>query len=197
MKPRYLQTDERVDTEASLRKAAQTVALLRSDPTEWKWTLIALHSAAQGAFLVALFLGNNLSTLKTKHAAAWLKAYRAKKKFTGKLDLDYFGELYKKAKEHALSKGSTTLATTDAHDKAVEQLDELRNEFIHFGAKGWSIELAGLPGICLSCLQIVDHLCLNSGFILWQSPAQRLRVKGYLRQLTRDLRWLDKRYNSG
>ena len=149
--PRYLRTDERLDTEGSLRKAAQTVALVQSDPSEWKWVLIAVHSAVQGMFVLALSVGNNLLTLRSDHAAAWLKAYRSGGPYPDKLDLAYFGVLYRRAKEH-----SKFLATHD-HDKAIEQLNELRNNFIHFGAKGWSIQLAGLPTICLSSLEIVEH----------------------------------------
>jgi hypothetical protein len=194
--PQYLRTDERLDTEGSLRKAAETIAFVREDPSEWKWILIAVHSAVQGSFVLALDRGNGLLTLKSKHAAAWLKAYRSDEKFTGRLDLDYFGELYRKVKGHALSKGSTRFEATESHDKAVEHLNELRNGFIHFGAKGWSIELGGLPTICLNCLQIVGHLALNSDFIFWQSKAQCRRVQHHLRHLTEELKRLNSHYNS-
>ncbi len=185
---RYLRTDERLDTEGSLRKAAQTIALVRSDATEWKWALIAIHSAAQGMFVLALSLGNGLMTLKTKHAAAWLKAYREGERFTGRLDLDYFEELYKKAKEHS------KFAASESHDKAIRYLNELRNNFIHFGAQGWSIELAGLPTICLNSLAIVEHLGWKHGGIYWHTDAQSKRARRHLRQLARGLKRLDLEY---
>ncbi len=67
---RFLRTDDRLDTEDSLRKAAQTGALVRSDPREWKWLLLAIHSAVQGTFVLALDRGNGLLTLRSKHAVA-------------------------------------------------------------------------------------------------------------------------------
>jgi len=32
------------------------------------------------------------------------------------------------------------------HDWAVKKLNELRNQFVHFAPKGWSLDLLGLPG---------------------------------------------------
>ncbi|HEY7641725.1 MAG TPA: hypothetical protein VH814_18485 [Steroidobacteraceae bacterium] len=190
-KPRYLRTDERLDTEGSLRKAAKTVTLVESDPAEWKWLLIAVHSATQGMFVLALSLGNDLLTLKAKHAAKWLEAYRSGQPHTGKLDLDYFEELYRKAKEHS------KFAASEFHDNAIKRLNELRNGFIHFHAQGWSIELAGLPTICLYNLEIVEHLGWRFGGIYWHTDAQSKRARRYLRQLTRELKRLHDDYNAG
>lgn len=179
-----------MDTEGSLRKAAQTVPLVKSDPAEWKWALIAVHSATQGMFVLALSLGNGLLTLKAKHAAKWLEAYRSGQPYSGKLDLDYFEELYKKVKEHS------KFAATESHDKAIKQLNELRNNFIHFHAQGWSIELAGLPTICLHTLEIVEHLGWKFGGIYWHTEAQSKRARRHLRQLVRELKQLQENYNS-
>jgi hypothetical protein len=185
-----LRTDERLDTEGSLRKAAQTLALVRADPSEWKWALLAIHSAVQGIFVIALSLGNNLLTLKSGHAAGWLRSHRSGEPYPSKLDLDYFGELYKKAKEHS------KFSATQDHDKAVGQLNELRNNFIHFHAQGWSIQLAGLPTICLDSLEIVEHLGWKFGGIYWHTNAQSRRARRHFRQLVRELKQLDENYNS-
>jgi hypothetical protein len=187
---RYLRTDERLDTEGSLRKAAQTVTLVKSDPSEWKWTLVAVHCAAQGMFVLALSLGTDLMTLKAKHAKKWLEAYSSEQPYSGKVDLDYFEELYKKAVEHS------KFVATEAHNKAIRELNELRNSFIHFHAQGWSIELAGLPTICLNSLEIVEHLGWTLGGAYWHTEAQSKRARRHLRQLIKELRQLHERYNS-
>jgi len=41
---------------------------------------------------------------------------------------------------------------------AQDQLNNLRNEFIHFVPKGWSVELAGLPQICANCINVDEFL---------------------------------------
>lgn len=189
---RWLHTDEFADTESSLRKAAQTVALVKHDLSEWKWLLESVHSATQGLFVLALSRGNGLLTLKSTHAAAWLEAYESGGPWPQKLDLDYFLELYAKAKEHAL-RGSGFAATT-AHDEAMTKLNDLRNGFIHFGAQGWSIQLAGLPSICIRCLEVAEHLGWMSGAVRWRSAAQSRRAKQALRALTRDLSSLSNAY---
>ncbi len=186
----YFRTDEKLDTEGWLRKAAETLALVRADPSEWKWALIAIHSAAQGMFVMALSVGNTLSTLKSGHAAGWLKAHRSGEPYPSQLDLDYFGALYKKAKQHS------KFAATEYQDEAIGQLNELRNNFIHFHAQGWSIQLAGLPTICLNSLEIVEHLGWKFGGIRWHTEAQSERTRQHLRKLVAELKHLDEDCNS-
>jgi hypothetical protein len=54
----------------------------------------------------------------------------------------------------------------------MRQLNELRNGFIHFGPRAWSIQLTALPLICLPCVEIAEHLGWKSGVVSWQSAAQ-------------------------
>ena len=168
--------------------------LVQRDPSEWKWLLEAVHAAVQGLFVLALSRGNGLLTLKSTHAAAWLKAYETGAPWPSKVDLDYFLGLYAKAKAHALS--GTGFCPTSAHDKAVTRLNDLRNGFVHFGAKGWSIELAGLPAICLRSLEVGDSLGWRSGSIHWRSNAQSRRARQALRSLSRTLSSLDTVYKA-
>jgi hypothetical protein len=163
---------------------------------EWKWLLIAVHSATQGMFVLALSFGNGLLTLKSSHASAWLKAYQSGSPWPQKLDLDYFLELYAKSKEHVLSRASSQpqLVVTREHDKAMKKLNDLRNGFIHFGAQGWSIELAGLPTICLRCLDVAEYLGWRSDVVTWRSVAQSKRAQRALNALRRRLRSLEREY---
>jgi hypothetical protein len=186
----WLRTDEKADTENSLKKVAQLSQIVGNDPAEWKWLLVATHSATQGMFVTALSLGNGLLTLKRGHAAAWLNAYRNGGPWPPKLDLDYFLELYGKAKSHIVKNGSWQ--TTDHHDDAMRRLNDLRNGFIHFGAQAWSIEIAGLPSICLRCLEMVHYLGWHSGVVYWRTLAQGNRALKSLRSAMRALRTLDK-----
>jgi len=181
----WLRTDEYLNTEGAFRKAAATLPLVRHDVQEWKWVLEAVHAAAQGVFVLGLSRGNGLLTLKSSHAAAWLRAYESGSPWPKKLDLDYFLELYEKTKHHVLRGSSPSV--TEAHDTAMEKLNNLRNGFVHFGAQGWSIELAGLPSICLRALEVTDAVILVSGAVRWRSAAQLQRVRQASRSLTRNL----------
>lgn len=139
---------------------------------------------------MALSVDNNLLTLKSGHAAGWLKAQRSGEPYPSQLDLDYFGALYKKANRHS------NFAATEFHDEGIRQLNELRNNFIHFHAQGWSIQLAGLPTICLNSLEIVEHLGWKFGGIFWHTEAQSKRTRRHLGKLVAELKRLDDDYNS-
>lgn len=191
--PRWLRTDEKADAEGSLRKAADTAPLVKSDLTQWKWLLITLHAATQGVFVLALARGNGLLTLKTSHAKKWLKAYQSGGPPPPKLDLEYFLELYAKAKA-LTAKRSLKITDGPAHDQAMKRLNDLRNDFIHFGPRSWSIELIGLPDMCLRCLEFLEHLGWNSGLVKWTSIAQSRRARRALRTVRRNLVQLDREY---
>ncbi len=197
-KRRWLRTDEYADALGSLRKAADTARLVEKDVTEWKWLLIAVHSAMQGVFVLALSFGNGLLTLKSSHASAWLKAYRSGSPWPQKLDLDYFLELYTKTKKHVLSRAPSqpTFVIAPAHDRAMKKLNDLRNGFIHFGAQGWSIELAGLPTICLPCLDVAEYLGWHSDVVMWRSVTQSKRARQALNLLRRRLGRLEREYQA-
>jgi hypothetical protein len=82
--------------------------------------------------------------------------------------LDDFMQLYKKIKtpsrmqKYGQSKHSTS---TKDQDGAMKMLHHLRNEFLHFTPKGWSLEVNGGPHLCLECLKIIDFLVRDSGTI--------------------------------
>lgn len=184
----WLRTDEYADAEASLRKAAELALRVEDDPAEWKWLLIAVHSATQGMFVLSLSRENCLQTLKSSHAAAWIKAYETGGKWPEKTDLDYFLKLYEKAKKQI----STTCNVTVDHDDALQRLNDLRNGFIHFGPQGWSIELASLPSTCRRSFEVVDALGWKSDFVSWRNQAQSKRARRSIRIALREFARLEK-----
>lgn len=188
---RWLRTDKYIDLENSLRKAVQAVQLVDRDILEWKWVLVAVHASMQGFFVLSLSKGNSLLTMNAPHAQAWLKAYRSGGPWPQKIDLDYFLELYAKAKDQITS---GLLADPTKYDEAMRKLNYFRNGLIHFNVDGWSIELAGLPMICLRCLEVADDLAWRSDAILWRSDARSTRTRRLLRTLARQLRHLDSLY---
>lgn len=78
--------------------------------------------------------------------------------------LDEFLTLYLKTKDpenfHTLGAGPFVPAGT--HDESMNYLNEFRDMFTHFTPKGWSLELAGLPRICLDTLEVMNFLGLQS-----------------------------------
>lgn len=179
----------------SLEWAAARVQEIKGDPYAWKWLLISLHNAVQGVLVLALWNGNGLLTLKPKTAQKWLRALEGGGPFPSDR-LDEFLNLYLKAKEpinfHRV--GSRAFAPGPTHDSSLEKLNEFRNEFTHFTPKGWSLQLAGLPRICLDALDVVRHFAWETTPINWYKAGYVTRTKRAHSRLRKGLEALESGY---
>ena len=192
----YLRTNEHEEAVRSLEFAELQARVIASDRYHWKWVLIALHNAAQGFMVLALWNGNGLLAMSPKSAAKWLAAYEAGTPFP-KDTLDRFLNLYAKVKDEANFHylGSTAFRPGTSHDASFQYLNDFRNEFIHFTPKGWSLLLPGLPAMALDVLSVIEHFGWQSSGILWHERALPVRAKWALRRLRRTLNALQVQYD--
>jgi hypothetical protein len=191
----YLRTNEREEAVRSLEWARSQAALVQCDEYAWKWVLISLHNAAQGFMVLGLWGGNGLLALRDDIAAKWLRAYREGGKFpVEKLD-DFLG-LYRKVKSptsfHSI--GSVCFSGSETHDRSLKRLNDIRNDFIHFTPKGWSLEKTGLPQICLDTLDLIRHLGWETNAVTWYESGHRTRARRAERLLRRELQRLRSAY---
>ena len=192
---RYLRTNERQEAVRSLEWAELQARSLLDDPYLWKWVFIALHNAAQGFMVLALWNGNGLLTLSDKAAEKWLDAYNNGGQFP--IDkLDNFLNLYMKVKDknNFHSYGASSFIPGSTHDKSFTRLNDFRNEFIHFTPKGWSLQLQGLPHVCLDVLDLIQFFGWESTAILWHERVLVERAKRALKRLRRTLTNLKAQY---
>ena len=184
----YLRTNEHEEAVRSLEWAEIQARGLAADPYLWKWVLIALHNAAQGSMVLALWDGNGLNTLQPRVAEKWLKAYEDGGPFPAE-KLDNFLNLYAKVKDsnnfHTV--GAGPFIPEASSDWSLERLNEFRNTFTHFTPKGWSLELAGLPSICLDTLNLIQFLGWESTAITWYRRIHQVRSRRALRRLRSSL----------
>jgi hypothetical protein len=106
--------------------------------------------------------------------------------------LDDFLSLYAKIKtakyfRHAFAPGAS-------HDRSLELLNELRNGFVHFTPKGWSLELAGLPALLTDVADIVSWCHERSETFIWYKQVHRRRTISALRRVRRLGKLLHARY---
>lgn len=171
----WLRVDEREDLVNSLQHAVDIASTVRSEPRNWKWLLIVIHNALQGALVSALTGTDGLRVLEKKCMDEWLDWYEKKrageeapppKEFLAS-PLD----LYSRAKEqHFMCEfGGSPIRTTKDQDADVRKLNWFRGELIHFKSRTWAIEIEGLPRIALSAVDIIEQL-LNH-------PALSLRLE--------------------
>ena len=189
----FLRTDEREDLISSLKLVRISAQRAETDLQYWKWILIGTHSALQAAIVFHLSFGNDLLVAKPAHANRWLNAYRGNGSYPD-MHMDYFLDLYRKA--GSVEVLGFRLPTTETQDASVQRLLEFRNDFIHFMPKGWSIELAGLPDICIDSLNVVSALANGPIQMRWEDDSQQDRFRIILRDSIELLMQLKSAYGS-
>ena len=191
----FLRTSEHEEAVRSVEWAEVQARSLAEDPYLWKWVIIALHNAAQGFMVLALWGGNGLLTLRPRIAAKWLRAYESGGPFPAE-QLDDFLSLYAKVKDQSNfhTVGAGPYRASASADESLRLLNSVRNEFTHFTPKGWSLQLAGLPRICLDALGLIEFLGWQSTAILWHRRVHLVRAKRALKRCRRTLLTLESAY---
>ena len=165
----YIHIDERLDVLASLELCAISLAHTRQTERAWKWVVLSLHNALQGAMVCHLSGTAQLGALTAQSASKWLDWYHDNgHSETESMQEDYgefgvpnthaedngepapegfvasaavlFERLYCRSKRIEESYGAV-ISVTEQQKKSFKRLHRLRNEFTHFRPKGWSIEL--------------------------------------------------------
>jgi hypothetical protein len=197
---RYLRTDEEVEASDALHMAAALAERVASDLRVWRWLSIALHSAAQGFMVLSLRHGNGLLALTKESTRAWLEAHEKRRtnqayKYPEER-LDTYLGLYKKVKHSKTGAigGNTPFKPKGSEGRSIRMLNSLRNEFIHFTPKGWSLEVSGMPRISLDVLVLVSFLGWESGNIFWHDEGALERAREAHLRLVHSLRAIDAEY---
>src|SRR5690348_737558 len=161
-------TDTESDAVESLAAAADFFERATSNPSYWKWAVVALHSAVQGFLVLSLDQGNGLLVQKPSRAKEILAVLQG---CPGRLDpyMDNFMGLYRKAADPAnFPNGKPPIPVDPALAAAIELFDQWRHDFLHFNSKGWSIGLSLLISRCHAALSAASHI-LSSDVIRWNS----------------------------
>ena len=171
---RWIRTDEKQEFISSMRMVLKSLESVKEDLDQWKWVVIALHNAIQGAMVQALRAGNDFRIMPDKLAEKCYQAHRDNKPWP-KVKMDSFPNLYKKVQSPDMMLfyvHSKALPADIERDTYIEKLLELRNSFIHFMPQGWSLEISGMPTICISLLTMIEYLCWKSGNVIWYKEAE-------------------------
>ncbi|MBN3033129.1 MAG: hypothetical protein JW873_03445 [Candidatus Saganbacteria bacterium] len=182
----YFRTDTKQNAFDSLEKAAFFLGKTNEDINWCKWTIIALHSALYGFMVCALEGSAGFSTYPDYVTEKLLKFYslppenRQKNGKFPEVKLDYFWSLYEKIKSPThMNKyyNSKTFVPKNNIDWNINKLNKIRNEFLHFTPKGWSLELNGIPQIVDDANEIIGFLVFDFGNISIQPDEKSLAQK--------------------
>lgn len=195
MKQSWVTTDEGSDVVGSLDHCKRSLGLVLETPSEWKWAVIALHNAVQGALvchLAGTALVGHLSPNSAKEWLAWLNGGRL-----GPAPREYMADpttLLKRVSggERRIEDGcGQTIEITREQQNAFESLNELRRDFAHFNPKGWSIQLDGLPRIFRGCLEIISQIAADPWPFRHLAPERRDALSSHLTGISQLIHAID------
>ena len=215
----WLRTEEALEAVISLEMLCEHLPRVIDEPHYWKWVIIALHNALQGFMVLALKGNNGLNVLTKECEKEWIAAFERGDEVLPERKLDNFLNLYKKIKsgrktyeEHMSTGGLLHRKPTDRMlmytvskpfmphgtlGQSVKMLHELRNEFIHFLPKGWSLEVSGLPQVVKDCVTIIDFLAFECGNVIWHDEEREAETKELVKKAMAQVDILANSYKTG
>jgi hypothetical protein len=188
MKPLvYWRTDTERDAIFALASAVEFLQQIDSRPYYWRWFVLSVHAAVQGALVLVLTNGNLVHVQKPGVSKRMLAAFEGKEEFPDPY-MDNFVRLYSKARnQDNMRSGASALPAEDSHERAMISLDEMRDEFVHFNSKSWSIEVDYILDTSLTACEVMRHI-FSSGSILWHHRGSAAKASRSLKRLETTLR---------
>lgn len=186
----WLQTTEIEELVGAVEHAAELALAARYDVTQWKWLILTLHHAMQGACACAL-RGKDptgatlLSQASGQAIQRWRGAQRGRRATPmPRQILASLKDLHKRVTDAAYLGDTYALPTTADMQRDIAELMKLRNEFVNFIPSGFSLEVSTLPRLVRTCCRTVEHLALDhSTFRRHLSNTQRRRIELALKTL--------------
>ena len=149
----FVRADECQDVLGSLEQCAFSLAQASRSDRAWKWVVLSLHSALQGAMVCHLSGTEQLGALQECNATEWHKwnksiqeGNEAAAGAPPRPRLANADELFKRLHGSAarIEDGcGGVISVTEQQKASFKRLHDLRNEFSHFSPKGWIIGLSG------------------------------------------------------
>lgn len=158
----YCHFDEFEDAVLSVELAAEKFQSVQTNPTSWKWVIIAMQNAVQGAMVLALAGTDGCGALfpkSQKQNREWLqnptpdRLPRTMADFKTLLDRIQKPELLEGPVPH--------LSEEDCRN--LQRLNELRRQFAHYNPTGWGIELQYMLNIMPVAANVFEHLTTTQG----------------------------------
>lgn len=182
----YVRTDTTEDFVATLEVAIEFLERADADDRYWKWFIYAIHSSVQSTLALVLDNGNGFLVQKPSVMKRMLEAH-ASGDAPINHHMDNFQRLVEKSfKRHNLRANAAPMED-DGHTDALSSLDELRDDFVHFNVKSWSIERLHIIQCSCKALSFIDYYVNNTHAILWYEDSHYLRARVAIKVLAAKL----------
>jgi hypothetical protein len=167
MSEKWVRTDEAEDVAGSIRHAIRAVQFVEQDPQAWKWLVLALHSALQGACVCHLTTtAAPLGGVSRRNAKEWLKYFEDQRVNANakqpKTFLMCLPDLLKAVRKPDSAGDRSDGSGVEISDSELDWLTSfhkiIRNQFTHFEPMVWSIEVSGIPEITKLIARIIKDI---------------------------------------
>ncbi len=197
MAENWIQIDETEDVAASLRHSIRTAQFVNEDPLAYKWVLLALHSALQGACVCHLTTtASPLGAVTERNASKWLTYFEQSridpKSAPPKTFLMPLPDLLKAVRKPHSAGDKSNSVGVKIEDNELNWLcrihDDVRNQLVHFEPMGWSIDMSGVPDIAKLVARIINEILVMGWAFRHQTSAEREELRQCLQTLSK-LEW--------
>ncbi|HWP91808.1 MAG TPA: hypothetical protein VNN20_06390 [Thermodesulfobacteriota bacterium] len=170
---KYLRLTEERNALDYLEKAYDYIRQVEKDEWAWKWVILALHSALYG-FAICASMGSS---------SDWVAPVIKKGKNKGQRQLISIGKALEFCQNPSWMKiyvHSKHLTLSKQQEESIDKLKNwFRDEFEHYKPVRWSIELHGMPQICIDVLEVIRFLALETGNCIHLTQTQIKKI-GYI-----------------
>jgi hypothetical protein len=174
-KGEWLRIDEHSDVLASTDLLALLAPRLDRQPRDWKWAILAAQNGMQGSIVCAIQDSTRTNVLTRKSSAEVLKWLETPQGASPKEQLADFATLLRRFRKTC--PGSLS---ADQYCRTLKLHRTFRNQFAHFVPSHWSVEVAMLPELLLSAIDLIE--------VAMRQHLVSMRTSGnFKRQLARNL----------
>lgn len=199
----FVHTDECQDVLASLDQCAFSLAQAHRSERAWKWVILSLHSALQGAMVCHLSGPEQLGALQEDDAKRWLKwnnnSIQSGDKDAGDPPpaprIADARKLFKRLRcstARIEAECGGVVSITEQQRESFARLHALRNEFSHFRPKGWSIRLNGAKRLVDDMLNIMCRIAEDSWPFRHMTEQDRDILRSKIDEIRREVDAIDR-----
>jgi hypothetical protein len=161
------------DTVRSLEFFVEMLGRVKDDGYYWKWATIALHNTCHGFMVLALEGTWSVGLLPPKARRRVLQQDQGVRIFDDRVYSERimgFIELFASVQsvdDMTQNMISEAFVSTAAMNSSMQELNNLRNEHLHFRAMTYIRDVPAFVPMSLNALEVVDSLLNKSGNIGW------------------------------
>lgn len=133
----------------------------------WKWILNGWHSILQNVMVLALDNGNcfNVYLANANNRTLYNQIMQDDFSNIGKLSLPSFLALFRGI--HSETFHGSIFSPSQACSEAMNEINEIRNDFIHSHPIARSIQVNSWPDMILATTEIIEHFISSNETVRW------------------------------